>query len=276
ILNEIGRGGMGVVYLATRKDEEFRHQVAIKLVKRGLDTEDILRRFRNERQILASLNHPNIAKLFDGGMTTDGLPYFVMEYVEGLPLLQYCDDHNVSTHERLRLFRHVCAAVQHAHQNLIIHRDLKPTNILTTSEGEVKLLDFGVAKLLSPGSPEGAPTQTQAALRVMTPEYASPEQVRGQHVTTATDVYSLGVVLYELLTGAKPYKLKDTSPGELSRAICDSEPSKPSEAVREPTSVSRYGTASGSDRPPVSANLFDKARAGRYRSRFRNEKSPTK
>jgi len=280
ILNEIGHGGMGVVFLAEREDQ-FHQQVAIKLVKRGLDTEDIVRRFRNERQILASLNHPNIAKLFDGGMTADGLPYFVMEYIEGLPLLQYCDDHNVSTNERLRLFRRVCAAVQHAHQNLIIHRDLKPSNILTTSEGEVKLLDFGVAKLLSSGSPEGALTQTQAALRVMTPEYASPEQVRGQHVTTATDVYSLGVVLYELLTGAKPYKLKDTSPGELSRAICDSEPSKPSEAVRitafgVPTSVGRYGTASGSDRPPVSANFFDKARAGRYRSWSRNDKSPTK
>lgn len=233
IIRELGRGGMGVVYLAAREDEQFRQQVAIKLVKRGLDTEDILRRFRNERQILASLNHPNIAKLFDGGMTSDGLPYFVMEYIEGLPLLQYCDDRNVSTNDRLALFRRVCAAVQHAHQNLVIHRDLKPSNILVTHDGEVKLLDFGVAKLVNPALTGGGLTQTQAVFRVMTLEYASPEQVRDQHVTTATDIYSLGVTLYELLTGTRPYRFKDTSPAELSKAICDSQPSKPSEAISD-------------------------------------------
>ncbi len=236
VLREIGRGGMGVVYLAEREDE-FKQQVAIKLVKRGLDTEEILQRFRNERQILASLNHPNIAKLFDGGTPEDGLPYFVMEYIEGEPFLQCCDTQSLSTSERLRLFRRVCAAVQHAHQNLIIHRDLKPSNILVTNEGMVKLLDFGVAKLLSAEGSDDAATQTQAAARVMTPEYASPEQIRGQHVTTATDVYSLGVVLYELLTGVKPYKLKDTSAAEISRAICEAEPSKPSEAVSRQSSV---------------------------------------
>lgn len=230
VLREIGRGGMGVVYVAEREDE-FRQRVAIKLLKRGLDTEDILRRFRNERQILASLNHPNIAKIFDGGMTDDGLPYFVMEYIDGSTLLQHCESRALSNQERLRLFRRVCAAVQHAHQNLIIHRDLKPSNILVSNEGMIKLLDFGVAKLLSADPSDGAVSQTHAAHRVMTPEYASPEQVRGEHVTTLTDVYSLGVVLYELLTGAKPYKLKDTSAAELSRAICESEPSKPSEAV---------------------------------------------
>ncbi|HEX3280134.1 MAG TPA: serine/threonine-protein kinase [Pyrinomonadaceae bacterium] len=229
VLNELGRGGMGVVYLAEREDQ-FHQRVAIKLVKRGLDTEDILRRFRNERQILASLNHPNIAKIFDGGMTDDGLPYFVMEYIEGSSLLRYCDQHELLTNERLRLFRRICAAVHHAHQNLIIHRDLKPSNIMVTSEGMVKLLDFGVAKLLAAENGDGAPTQTQAAAQVLTPEYASPEQIRGQHVTTSTDVYSLGVVLYELLTGARPYKLRDRSPAELSRAICESEPTKPSEA----------------------------------------------
>src|SRR5687768_7381255 len=200
IEREVGRGGMGVVYLAEREDE-FRQQVAIKVVKRGLDTEDILRRFHNERQILASMNHPNIAKIFDGGMTEDGLPYFVMEHVEGTPLTKYCNQQALSISDRLRLFRHVCAAVQHAHQNLIVHRDLKPSNILVTADGEPKLLDFGVAKVLS-DSVDGSATMTQVGQRIMTPEYASPEQVRGQRVTTATDVYSLGVVLYELLTGS--------------------------------------------------------------------------
>ncbi|HUQ32710.1 MAG TPA: serine/threonine-protein kinase [Pyrinomonadaceae bacterium] len=238
ILREIGRGGMGIVFLAEREDEEFNQRVAVKLIKGGLDTEDILRRFLNERQILASLNHPNIAKLFDGGTTEDGHPYFVMEYIEGLPLLQYCDRQGLSTQERLRLFQNVCAAVQHAHQNLVIHRDIKPSNILVTDEGEVKLLDFGVAKFLKPELSGEIVTATQTALRVMTPEYASPEQVRGEHLTTATDIYSLGVVLYELLTGARPYKLKDASPAELSRAICDSEPSKPSEAVADSKNLS--------------------------------------
>ncbi len=232
ILSELGRGGMGVVYLAEREEEQFHQRVAIKLVKRGLDTEDILRRFRNERQILASLHHPNIANLFDGGTTADGLPYFVMEQVEGAPLLKFCDEKRLSVNERLELFLRVCAAIQYAHQNLIIHRDLKPGNILVTDTGEVKLLDFGVAKLLNPELSDGS-TQTQAALRIMTPEYASPEQVRGQRVTTATDIYSLGVILYELLTGAKPYNLQGTSPEELSRAICNSEPSKPSEVNKD-------------------------------------------
>jgi eukaryotic-like serine/threonine-protein kinase len=237
ILDELGRGGMGVVYLAARGDDQFRQSVAIKLIKRGLDTEDILRRFNNERQILASLNHPNIGKLFDGGTTQEGLPYFVMEYIAGLPLLQYCDEHGLSTTERLQIFRRVCAAVQYAHQHLVIHRDLKPSNILVSEEGEVKLLDFGVAKLLNPDSAAEGMTQTQAVQRVMTPEYASPEQVRGQHVTTATDIYSLGVILYQLLTGARPYELKDTSAEELSRVICDYEPSKPSQVASGQQSV---------------------------------------
>ncbi|HEX8137184.1 MAG TPA: serine/threonine-protein kinase [Pyrinomonadaceae bacterium] len=230
IVREIGRGGMGVVYLAVRDDDQFRQTVAVKVVKRGLDTEEILRRFRNERQILASLSHKNIARLLDGDESEDGRPYFVMEYVEGLPLLKYCDEHGLSVTERLQIFRRICSAVQHAHQNLIIHRDLKPSNILVTEDGEPKLLDFGVAKLLNPEFAGESLTETHA-FRVMTPEYASPEQVRGLHVTTATDIYSLGVVLYELLTGVRPYKLKDSSPAELSRAICDSEPSKPSDAA---------------------------------------------
>ncbi len=228
IIKEIGTGGMGVVYLAVREDEEFRQRVAIKLVKRGLDTEDVLRRFRNERQILASLHHPHIASLLDGGTSDDGLPYFVMEYIEGLPLLQYCDEHQFSINERLELFKNICSAVQHAHQNLVIHRDLKPSNILITHDGELKLLDFGVAKFLNPELMGDNLAQTQTQFRVMTPEYASPEQVRGGHITTATDIYSLGIILYELLTGNRPYKLKDTSPEEMMHLICDSEPTLPS------------------------------------------------
>ena len=231
ILREIGRGGMGIVYLGEREDE-FKQQVAIKLVKRGLDTEEILRRFRNERQILASLNHPNIAKLFDGGMTEDGLPYFVMEYIEGDPLTKYSAQHQLSINERLQLFGLACAAVQHAHQNLIVHRDLKPSNILVTRDRQVKLLDFGVAKLLTADS-DGHATVTQRGQGVMTPQYASPEQIRGLIVTTATDVYSLGVVLYELLTGVKPYEVRDSSFEELLRTISETQPVKPSEAVRD-------------------------------------------
>ncbi len=233
IIKEIGAGGMGVVYLAAREDEQFRKRVAIKLVKRGLDTDDVLRRFRNERQILASLHHPHIASLLDGGTSGDGLPYFVMEYIEGSPLLQYCDEHLLSINERLDLFKTVCSAVQHAHQNLVIHRDLKPSNILITHDGEVKLLDFGVAKFLNPELMGDNLSQTQTQFRVMTPEYASPEQVRGGHITTATDIYSLGVILYELLTGSRPFKLKDVSPEEMMRLICDTEPTLPS-AIQNP------------------------------------------
>ncbi len=229
ILREIGRGGMGVVYLAER-DDEYRKQVAIKLIKRGMDTDAVLQRFRHERQILANLEHPNIARLLDGGTTDDGLPYFVMEYIEGLPVDTYCDKHKLTTDERLKLFRTVCAAVTYAHQNLVIHRDLKPINILVTDEGVPKLLDFGIAKLLHP-SMEQATTATVAGLRVLTPEYASPEQIRGEKLTTATDVYSLGVILYELLTGQRPFQLKDTTPQELLRAIEEGEPTKPSKVT---------------------------------------------
>jgi eukaryotic-like serine/threonine-protein kinase len=204
VVHEIGRGGMGVVLLAVRDDDQFKKRVAIKLLRRGMDTEDLLRRFRNERQILASLEHPHIARLIDGGMTDDGLPYFVLEYVEGEPLDKYCDEHRLATSDRLQIFNKVCAAVQYAHQNLVVHRDLKPSNILVTSEGEPKLLDFGIAKLLDPklNAYTIAPTATMA--RLMTPDYASPEQIRGRTITTASDVYSLGVVLYRVLTGHAP------------------------------------------------------------------------
>ena len=232
IIREIGRGGMGVVYLGVRDDDHFRKEVAIKLVKRGMDTEAVVRRFRNERQILADLEHPNVARLIDGGATADGRPYLVMEYVGGVPLVQFCDERGLPVGERLRLFLKICDAVNYAHQNLVVHRDLKPSNILVTAGGEPKLLDFGVAKLLNAGPAGEGLTETLGG-RVMTPEYASPEQVRGLPVTTASDIYSLGVVLYELLTGERPYRLKDAPPEEWPRLICDTDPSKPSEAVAD-------------------------------------------
>jgi eukaryotic-like serine/threonine-protein kinase len=230
IIKEIGRGGMGAVYLAERADEQYQKRVAIKLIKRGMDTDSVLRHFRNERQILANFDHPNIARLFDGGMTESGLPYFVMEYVEGVPLDEYCDAHALSITERLKLFREVCAAVSYAHRHLVIHRDIKRSNILVTAEGLPKLLDFGIAKILQQG--DGAePLATMTGLRLMTPEYASPEQVRGEAVTTASDVYSLGVVLYELLTGQLPYRFASHSPNDMARAITEQEPTRPSTAV---------------------------------------------
>ena len=192
----------------------------------------VLRHFRNERQILASFDHPNIARLFDGGTTGDGLPYFVMEYVEGLPIDEYCNKHALSINERLKLFREVCAAVSYAHRHLVIHRDIKRTNILVTAEGIPKLLDFGIAKILQEG--DGAqPPATMTGLRLMTPEYASPEQIRGEPVTTASDVYSLGVVLYELLTGSSPYRFTSRAPRDVERAITEQEPTRPSTAVPE-------------------------------------------
>ena len=230
ILREIGRGGMGAVFLAERADGEFEQRVALKVLRRSFAESELARRFRQERQILASLNHPNIARLFDGGVSADGEPFLAMEYVEGVRIDDYADAHQLTTNARLDLFRQVCAAVQYAHQNLIIHRDLKPSNILVTEEGVPKLLDFGIAKLLDPESVEaGAHTVTE--LGVMTPEYASPEQVRGESVTTASDVYSLGVVLYELLAGHRPYRIKGRKPDEIARAICEQEPERPSAAV---------------------------------------------
>ncbi|MEO8438966.1 MAG: serine/threonine-protein kinase [Spartobacteria bacterium] len=227
-IRQLGRGGLGTVYLAARADDAYQKEVALKLLRRGLDTDDILRRFRNERQILARLEHPNIARLIDGGTSDDGLPYFVMEFVAGEPFTTYCENHRLTTNERLQLFRAACGAVSYAHQHLVIHRDLKPSNVLVTSEGEVKLLDFGIAKLL--GAEDAFQTLTQD--RVMTPDYASPEQVRGEAITTASDVYSLGVILYELLTGAKPYRLTTASAKELEEAITTQEPAQPSQAGR--------------------------------------------
>jgi len=227
IISRIGAGGMGDVYLA--EDIQFRRQVALKLVRAALSTDDIVARFRYEEQILASLNDPNIAHLYGGGVTANGIPFFVMEYVGGLRIDEYCDRKHLATAARLQLFRKVCSAVHYAHQHLVIHRDLKPSNILVTEAGEPKLLDFGIAKLLKAG--ESAPAVTLAG--AMTPDYASPEQVRGEALTTASDVYSLGVIFYELLTGRGPYQVKNRTPAEIARAITEQEPVRPSTAVRQ-------------------------------------------
>ena len=233
IIEEIGRGGMGAVFLAERVDQEFEKRVAVKIIKRGMDTDAVLNRFRHERQILAALDHPNIARLLDGGTTEDGLPYFVMEYIEGSSIVRYADSHGLSVKERLELFRKVCAAVAYAHQRLIIHRDLKPSNILVDNEGEPKLLDFGIAKLMNPEPDDLENNQTATGLRLMTPEYASPEQAQGLPVTTLTDVYSLGVVLYELLTGCVPFEFKNQTPLEFAQKISNAEPKKPSDALSQ-------------------------------------------
>jgi eukaryotic-like serine/threonine-protein kinase len=232
IVEEIGRGGMGEVYRAFRADGQYDKQVAIKLVRVGLDTPTLLERFRHERQILASLDHPNIARLHDGGTTEDGIPYLVMELIEGERVDTYCDAHKLSITQRLQLFRQICSAVQYAHQRLVIHRDLKPSNVLVTADGVPKLLDFGIAKLLDPA----AIAQTTLE-RPMTPEYASPEQVLGDPITTASDVYSLGVVLYQLLTGRSPYLVETRSSHELARAVCETDPGKPSTVVLKPLAV---------------------------------------
>ena len=227
VVREIGRGGMGAVYLAVRADDEYEKEVAIKVVKRGMDTDVVLRRFREERQILANLAHPSIAGLLDGGTTEEGQPYLVLEYIEGQPIDRHCQAGKLTVRERLLLFRGVLAAVHHAHQNLVIHCDLKPRNILVTPAGEPKLLDFGIAKMLSP---EAGASRTVTSLRQMTPEYASPEQVRGEVLSTSTDVYSLGVILYELLAGRRPYRLANFGPEELERLICREDPPRPSQS----------------------------------------------
>lgn len=228
LVREIGRGGMGTVCLAVRADEAFHKVVALKLVSAGLDAGYFLKRFRAERQILASLTHPNIAMLLDGGTTDDGLPYFVMEYVDGRPIDEFCAIEGSSLPRKIRLFLLVCDAVQHAHRNLVVHRDLKPSNIFVTKEGVPKLLDFGLARLLTP---EAGAERTATEWRALTPAYASPEQVRGDPVTTASDVYSLGIVLYSLLTGRKPYRAATGEPAALLNAVLTEDPVPPGAAA---------------------------------------------
>jgi eukaryotic-like serine/threonine-protein kinase len=228
IIQKIGEGGMGTVFRATRVDGLYDKEVAIKVIRHGLDTKFFIARFKNESRILAGLEHPNVAGLLDGGLTEEGLPYVVLEHVVGLPIDEYCDQHNLPTDDRLKLFRTVCSAVQYAHQNLIVHRDLKPGNILVTRDGVPKLLDFGIAKILDPQHEESGADRTLTILRMMTPDFASPEQVRGDTITTASDVYSLGVILYLLLTGKRPYRLKSSSQQEMIKAVCETDPEKPS------------------------------------------------
>ena len=234
ILREVGRGGMGAVFLAERADGEFQQQVALKIIRQTITDSQLERHFKRERQILASLNHPNIARLLDGGVSADGEPFFVMEYVEGEPLLEFAERNNLDIEQRLRLFLKVCAAVAYAHRNLIVHRDLKPSNILVTRDGEPKLLDFGLARILDDSILSDAPTQTATAFRALTPAYASPEQIRGQQVTTASDTYSLGVVLYELLTGARPYNFKTNQLADIIRTVNETSPARPSAVVSRP------------------------------------------
>ncbi len=237
IIKELGRGGMGAVFLAERED--FKQKVALKLIKRGMDTDEIIRRFRQERQVLAKLEHPNIAHLLDGGTTDDGLPFFVMEYVEGETLTKYCEKNNLNIEKRLALFRKVCAAVAYAHQNLIVHRDIKPSNIIVNNDGEPKLLDFGISKLLAPNAFEMTVEETKTGAKLMTPEYASPEQIKGETITTATDIYSLGVLLYELLSGHRPFAAKDKNYEDVVKIILTEEPLRPSSVVSSLLSVAK-------------------------------------
>jgi serine/threonine-protein kinase len=240
VLGELGRGGMAVVYLAERADGGFTQRVALKLMHRGLDSDDLMTRFLQERQILAGFNHPNVARLVDGGVTDDGRPFFAMEFVDGQPIDQFCDSHGLTIDERLELCVAVGRAVQYAHRALVVHRDLKPSNILITPEREVKLLDFGIAKLLHSTPESVAGPRTRTFVRVMTPEYASPEQLKGEAITTASDVYQLGLLLFELLTGHKAQPLAHLTPADAERVICERDPPRPSSLTPDspPTAAS--------------------------------------
>jgi serine/threonine protein kinase len=231
IIEQIGAGGMGEVYRAIRADDQYCKEVAIKLVRTGLDSEFVIQRFRGERQLLAGLDHPNIARLLDGGTTEDGIPYFAMELIAGQPLHPYCDDRRLATAERLKIFLQICSAVQYAHQHLIVHRDLKPSNVLVTADGTPKLLDFGIAKIIGAAGDSQTAEATSSLFRLLTPAYASPEQVKCEPVTTASDVYSLGVVLYECLTGHRPYHADTDAPHEMARLICEFLPERPSAVI---------------------------------------------
>ncbi len=257
----IGVGGMGEVYRAVRADDQYRQNIALKLIRAGQASQFVIERFKNERQILASLEHPNIARLLDGGSTEDGVPYLVMELIEGRTLTAYCNDLNLRVPDRLRLFLQVCGAVQFAHQHLVVHRDIKPGNILVGPQGTVKLLDFGVSKLVSADGFSSDSDLTLTAYRALTPNYASPEQVRGEAISTSSDVYSLGVVLYELLSGHTPYPVTAKSSHAISLAVCEFEPEKPSVVVRRPIRQDPP-TGSSRDNNPSSAWLTSKQLRG--------------
>ena len=266
VVRELGRGGMGVVYLAERSDGQYERRVAVKVLQTGLDTDELRRRLRAERQILASLSHPNIAQLLDGGVTADGVPYLVIEYVDGAAITEWCDAERLSIAARLRRFCDVCAAVQHAHQNLVLHRDLKPGNVFVNRDGQVKLLDFGIAKLLGPGLAGIEPVATHTAHRLMTPAYASPEQVRGEQLTTATDVYALGLVLYDLLVGRRAQRVTSSAPQAVYQAVCERDPIQPSDRVVRPES----NTDDPADGEPLTPSALAAAR-GTTPERLRRE-----
>jgi len=258
LVREIGKGGMGTVYLGQRDDQEYHIDVAVKVVTPGMDTSFVLQRFRRERQILASLDHPHIARLLDGGTIGEDLPYIVMEYVDGVRITEYCRQKELTVEQRLRLFLDVCAAVEHAHRHFVVHRDIKPGNILVTHAGVVKLLDFGICKLLY-SDPLGKDTVTDAG-RMMTPDYASPEQIRGEPVTVASDVYSLAAVLYELLTGTNPHRFANRTLLEIERTISEQPVTRPSKAVSEHALARRLS----GDLDTILLRALDKDPARRY------------
>jgi non-specific serine/threonine protein kinase/serine/threonine-protein kinase len=255
ILDVIGSGGMGVVYRAERADAAFRRHAALKVVRTGPDSPQIMQRFQLERETLAALDHPNIARLMDGGTTPDGQPFFVMELVDGKPIDIYCEEHALSIDERLDLFRKVCAGVQYAHENLVVHRDIKPDNILVTNDGVPKLLDFGVAKILSPGGAQPEDPSATAATWMMTPDYASPEQVSGRASTTATDVYSLGVLLHVLLTGARPYTLTGATPADIEKQLLAFTLIRPSERAESSPEAEQRALRRGLTAPKLARRL---------------------
>jgi serine/threonine-protein kinase len=252
----VGEGGMGAVYLAERADGQYERQVALKLVRLAAGP-SLEQRLMAERQILARLSHPNIAQLLDGGLSDSGQPYFAMEYVAGRPLDRYCDEERLGVADRVRLFLDVCAAVDYAHRNLVIHRDLKPGNVLVTADGQVKLLDFGIARLVveDPDGGTSGAQPTGTLLRALTPAYASPEQIRGEPMTTAADVYSLGVMLYELLSGQRPYRVDGEAPSAIERVICEVEPTRPSTAVAQAAEAQAIGAARGTAADPLRRKL---------------------
>jgi serine/threonine protein kinase len=258
LVRELDSGGMGVVYLAVRSDDHYFQIVAIKMIRKGLETADLVQRFRVERQILATLNHPNIGAILDGGETRDGRPYIVMEYVEGQPITVAGEGRALSIRQRVELFRSLCSAVHYAHQKLIIHRDIKPSNVMVTPEGVVKLIDFGTSKPLEPQTVLSDDNPTETGLRMMTPDYASPEQVQGKQLTTATDIYSLGVLLFELLTGSRPYTLRDLSPVAAERVLVEQHSRKPS-AAPNLSSRSRKEIAGDLDTIVLMAMNYDPA-----------------